>query len=254
MAFFYRIMLLNRARAALRLASYLGHIRSRTLLDNHKSVNEFGVVRSSLHAGIVSCVIGVQQYVVKPTVADINENVLSEQLVSESSLTEELVKSSGVPLQTAIQKWEGVSGGGRKGPNNLSQTPPWYEEKKLGKLFSALVKSVNDTALQNKRSLFAGKFGESSTSGEWVTLLPACSPLSDSVSTVRCQIQQEMRTSVYRKLRNTVSSRQFCDSGNRCNNLTKTPYRNTHSMLPEPFGSLLPGIRRKRNEMQRMPD
>ncbi|XP_072156853.1 RNA-binding protein fusilli isoform X2 [Bemisia tabaci] len=51
-------------------------------------------------------VIGVQQYVVKPTVADINENVLSEQLVSESSLTEELVKSSGVPLQTAIQKFD----------------------------------------------------------------------------------------------------------------------------------------------------
>lgn len=165
--------------------------------------------------------IGVQQYVVKPTVADINENVLSEQLVSESSLTEELVKSSGVPLQTAIQKvsstqiyrnildnghgiehgklacssaykvhldkiyastnnclmkvlkfgkfldinglfipvfswfqlifsllswietplwvflkysllflkWEGVLGGGRKDPNNLSQTPPWYKEK-----------------------------------------------------------------------------------------------------------------------------
>lgn len=46
--------------------------------------------------------VGVQQYLVKPTVADINENVLSEQLVEESALTEELVKNAGQPLQSAI--------------------------------------------------------------------------------------------------------------------------------------------------------
>lgn len=49
-------------------------------------------------------VVGVQQYLVKPTVADINENVLSEQLVEESALTEELVKNAGQPLQSAIRQ------------------------------------------------------------------------------------------------------------------------------------------------------
>ena len=48
-------------------------------------------------------VVGVQQYLVKPRVADINENVLSEQIVSESTLTEDLVKS-GMPLEAAIQQ------------------------------------------------------------------------------------------------------------------------------------------------------
>ncbi|PNF34494.1 RNA-binding protein fusilli, partial [Cryptotermes secundus] len=50
-------------------------------------------------------VVGLQQYLVKPRVADVNENVLSEQLVTESALTEDLVKN-GVPLETAIQQFE----------------------------------------------------------------------------------------------------------------------------------------------------
>ncbi|XP_075227568.1 epithelial splicing regulatory protein fusilli [Lycorma delicatula] len=51
-------------------------------------------------------VVGVQQYIVKPTVADVNENVLSEQLMQESALTEELVKNAGQPLETAIQQFD----------------------------------------------------------------------------------------------------------------------------------------------------
>ena len=45
----------------------------------------------------------MQQYLVKPRVADINENVLSEQIVTESNLTEDMVKN-GVPLEAAIQQ------------------------------------------------------------------------------------------------------------------------------------------------------
>jgi hypothetical protein len=52
---------------------------------------------------IILQVVGLQQYLVKPRVADVNENVLSEQLVTESSLTEDLVKN-GVALETAIQQ------------------------------------------------------------------------------------------------------------------------------------------------------
>lgn len=48
-------------------------------------------------------VVGVNQYLVKPRVADINENVLSEQLVTQTALTEDLVKS-GQPLETAIHQ------------------------------------------------------------------------------------------------------------------------------------------------------
>ena len=47
--------------------------------------------------------VGLQQYLVKPRVADVNENVLSEELVTESALTEDLVKN-GVALETAIQQ------------------------------------------------------------------------------------------------------------------------------------------------------
>ncbi|XP_063218030.1 RNA-binding protein fusilli isoform X2 [Bacillus rossius redtenbacheri] len=50
-------------------------------------------------------VVGMKQYLVKPRMADINENVLSEQLVAQSSLTEDLVKT-GVPLESAIQQFE----------------------------------------------------------------------------------------------------------------------------------------------------
>lgn len=46
----------------------------------------------------------MQQYLVKPSVADVNENVLSEQLVEESALTEELVKNAGQPLEAAIRE------------------------------------------------------------------------------------------------------------------------------------------------------
>ena len=45
----------------------------------------------------------MQQYLVKPRIADINDNVLSEQVVSESNLTEDLVKS-GTPLEVVIQQ------------------------------------------------------------------------------------------------------------------------------------------------------
>jgi hypothetical protein len=48
-------------------------------------------------------VVGLQQYLVKPRVADVNENVLSEELVTESTLTEDLVKN-GVALEIAIQQ------------------------------------------------------------------------------------------------------------------------------------------------------
>lgn len=54
----------------------------------------------------VNKVVGVQQYLVKPTVADINENVLSEQIVEESALTEELVKNAGQPLESAIRQFD----------------------------------------------------------------------------------------------------------------------------------------------------
>lgn len=47
--------------------------------------------------------VGLQQYLVKPRVADVNENVLSEELVTDSALTEDLVKN-GVALETAIQQ------------------------------------------------------------------------------------------------------------------------------------------------------
>lgn len=50
--------------------------------------------------------MGAQQYLVKPRVADVNENVLSEQLTSESVLTEELVKSVGQPLDAALRQFD----------------------------------------------------------------------------------------------------------------------------------------------------
>ncbi|XP_021916116.1 RNA-binding protein fusilli isoform X3 [Zootermopsis nevadensis] len=50
-------------------------------------------------------VVGLQQCLVKPRVADVNENILSEQVLTESALTEDLIKN-GVPLETAIQQFE----------------------------------------------------------------------------------------------------------------------------------------------------
>lgn len=57
---------------------------------------------------VVLQVMGAQQYLVRPSVADVNENVsvLSEQLTSESVLTEELVKSAGQPLEAVLRQFE----------------------------------------------------------------------------------------------------------------------------------------------------
>ncbi|XP_017299495.2 UDP-glucuronosyltransferase 2B31-like [Diaphorina citri] len=48
-------------------------------------------------------IIGTKHYLVKPNSADINENVLSEQLALESSLTDDLVKN-GVPLRLVLSQ------------------------------------------------------------------------------------------------------------------------------------------------------
>lgn len=44
----------------------------------------------------------MQQYPIRPHAADINENILSEQLTSDSKLTDELIKTSGRFLENAI--------------------------------------------------------------------------------------------------------------------------------------------------------
>lgn len=49
-------------------------------------------------------IIGIQQYLVKPTEVDQNENMLSEQVTSDIGITEKMVKTSGIPLQDAIEK------------------------------------------------------------------------------------------------------------------------------------------------------
>ncbi|KAF5299595.1 hypothetical protein FQR65_LT09400 [Abscondita terminalis] len=51
-------------------------------------------------------VIGIQQYPVRPLAADVNENILSEQLTSESVLTDELIKSAGRLLESALLEFE----------------------------------------------------------------------------------------------------------------------------------------------------
>lgn len=51
-------------------------------------------------------VIGAQQYLVKPNVADVNENVLSEQLTTGTLITEDLVKSAGQPLDAALRSFD----------------------------------------------------------------------------------------------------------------------------------------------------
>lgn len=50
--------------------------------------------------------VGVQQYPIRPLTADINENILSEQLTSESVLTDELIKSAGRLLENAITEFD----------------------------------------------------------------------------------------------------------------------------------------------------
>lgn len=49
-------------------------------------------------------VVGIQQYLVKPTEVDQNENTLSDQVTSDIGITEKMVKTSGIPLQDAIEK------------------------------------------------------------------------------------------------------------------------------------------------------
>ncbi|XP_044265915.1 RNA-binding protein fusilli isoform X1 [Tribolium madens] len=51
-------------------------------------------------------IVGVQQYPIRPQTADINENILSEQLTSESVLTDELIKSSGRQLEDALNEFD----------------------------------------------------------------------------------------------------------------------------------------------------
>ncbi|XP_018320857.1 RNA-binding protein fusilli isoform X2 [Agrilus planipennis] len=51
-------------------------------------------------------IVGIQQYPIRPLAADVNENILSEQLTSESVLTDELIKSSGRLLDSALLEFE----------------------------------------------------------------------------------------------------------------------------------------------------
>lgn len=52
-------------------------------------------------------IIGIQQYLVKPTEVDQNENMLSDQVTSDIGITEKMVMTSGIPLQDAIEKVSG---------------------------------------------------------------------------------------------------------------------------------------------------
>ncbi|XP_044746833.1 RNA-binding protein fusilli [Coccinella septempunctata] len=51
-------------------------------------------------------IVGVQQYPIRPQTADINENVLSDQLANESVLTDELIKQAGRRLEDALGEFE----------------------------------------------------------------------------------------------------------------------------------------------------
>lgn len=50
-------------------------------------------------------VIGVQQYPIRPQIADTNDNVLSEQILSESGLTDDIIKSAGRQLEDALKEF-----------------------------------------------------------------------------------------------------------------------------------------------------
>ncbi|XKL59479.1 hypothetical protein PGB90_000495 [Kerria lacca] len=55
-------------------------------------------------------IVGMQQHIVKPSKVDTkdnDENVLSEQITTETSLTDDLVRNSGVLLETAIKQFDG---------------------------------------------------------------------------------------------------------------------------------------------------
>ncbi|XP_065168952.1 RNA-binding protein fusilli isoform X3 [Atheta coriaria] len=51
-------------------------------------------------------VVGIQQYPIRPSAADVNENILSEQLTAESVLTDEVIKTSGRLLDTALNEFD----------------------------------------------------------------------------------------------------------------------------------------------------
>jgi epithelial splicing regulatory protein 1/2 len=51
-------------------------------------------------------IIGVQQYPIRPLAADINENLLSEQLTADSGLTNDMIKTAGRLLGTAIAEFD----------------------------------------------------------------------------------------------------------------------------------------------------
>ncbi|KAJ8957623.1 hypothetical protein NQ318_017512, partial [Aromia moschata] len=51
-------------------------------------------------------IVGVQQYPIRPQIADVNENILSEQLTSESVLTDEIIKSSGRQIEDALNEFD----------------------------------------------------------------------------------------------------------------------------------------------------
>jgi hypothetical protein len=67
-------------------------------------------------------VVNIQQYAVKPRTADINENILSEQCLAETSLTEAAVKSA-EPLETVLAK---VSGALESSGRRLVRPSPAY--------------------------------------------------------------------------------------------------------------------------------
>lgn len=50
--------------------------------------------------------VGIQQYPIRPSAADVNENILSEQLTAESVLTDEVIKTSGRLLDTALNEFD----------------------------------------------------------------------------------------------------------------------------------------------------
>lgn len=64
--------------------------------NNNFDVNSFGLLQ----------VVGVQQYPIRPQTADVNENILSEQLTSESELTDEIIKLAGRQLEQALSEFE----------------------------------------------------------------------------------------------------------------------------------------------------
>lgn len=49
--------------------------------------------------------IGVQQYPIRPQTADSNDNILSEQILNESGLTDDIIKSAGRQLEDALKEF-----------------------------------------------------------------------------------------------------------------------------------------------------